>query len=162
MDESQEFFPLKHPRLTAALELLDLSKRGFTEFPETYLPAERREALTRLQLHGNNIGFIPGSIGLFSSLVVLDVSNNNLSFISEEIVKLKDSLQTFVAKNNCLDDNSLPKTFSQLHSLQAVNIGGNQFTDFPPQLTSLSNLVELHLGSNKIRAVPETIKNFLR
>lgn len=135
----------------------DLSRQGFTQFPEEHMSAAQHRNVTRLQLHHNRIGFIPPSIGLFSSLIVLDVSNNNISHIADEICELR-CLQTFVAKNNCLDDGSLPKSFVQLTSIQAINLGGNQFTEFPIQLVSLYNMVELHLGSNKIRSVPESIQ----
>lgn len=136
----------------------DLSRQGFTEFPEGFLPdGSHAEKVLSLQLHHNRIGFIPPSIQRFKNLLVLDVSNNGLSHLSEELSHLS-SLQTFTAKNNHLDDDSLPKAFDQLQSLRIVNLGGNQFTEFPPQFIHMPNIQKLYLGSNRITEVPPTIQ----
>ena len=152
------------PRLHHRHHEIDLSRNQFSEFPEEHQllsSAQCRTNTFSLQLHHNDIGFLPPIIGSFTSLVILDVSNNNLSHIAEEISALH-SLETLVAKNNCLDNDSLPKTFDQLHSLSAVNFGGNNFTEFPPQLVHLPKVNTLLLGSNKIRMVPDTIDQMQR
>lgn len=136
----------------------DLSSKDFTEFPEHLLETKGRNRIHSLLLNHNSIGFIPAVIESFSSLVILDISNNGLSHISEELGNLSN-LHTFVAKNNCLDNDSLPKAFDLLHSLKAINLGGNSFTEFPPQLVHLQNVMELYLGSNEIREIPNTIQH---
>jgi len=137
---------------------VDLSRNGYTEFPEQMLPEEERDNIQSLQIHHNSIGFIPTSIETFTSLVILDVSNNRLSHIADEFSNLA-SLQTLVAKNNNLDDDSLPKAFDQLKSLRAVNLGGNNLTEFPPQLIHMPDIQKLYLGSNKISDIPNTIQH---
>ena len=139
----------------------DLSRNGFTEFPDHLLPEEERDNILSLQIHHNSIGFIPASIETFTSLVILDVSNNRLSHIADEFSNLT-SLQTLVAKNNNLDDDSLPKAFDQLKSLKAVNLGGNNLTEFPPQLIHMPDIQKLYLGSNKISDIPNTIQHMHR
>lgn len=136
----------------------DLSRNGFTEFPVGHLPAESREKILMLQLHHNNIGFIPDVIETFSQLVVLDISSNGLSHIAEEFGNLRN-LQTLVAKNNCLDNDSVPKTLDQLRSLKDINFGGNNLTEFPPQLVHMPSVEKLYLGSNRIKEIPNTIQH---
>lgn len=136
----------------------DLSSNGYTEFPEGMCPEEERERILSLQLHHNRLGFIPATIETFTSLVILDVSNNQLSHIADELSNLS-SLQTLVAKNNNLDNDSIPKAFDQLKALRALNLGGNNLTEFPPQLVHMPEIQKLYLGSNKIREIPNTIQH---
>lgn len=149
-------------RVLNLFESLDLSRKQLSEFPEKTLPAEEsRHHVRKLDLHHNHIGFIPQTIESFTNLVELNVSNNGLSHVSEEISTLQ-CLQAFKAKNNCLDNDSLPKTFDQLHALQYVDLGGNSFTEFPPQLVHLPNMQILYLGSNKIRTLPSSVDSLQR
>lgn len=140
----------------------DLSRNGLVEFPDdSLIAAGDRQYVQSLQLHHNRIGFIPPAIKDFTSLVILDISNNGLSHISLEISTLTN-LHSFIAKNNNLDNDSIPKSFDQLQALINVNLGGNNLTEFPPQLVHMPNIQRLTLASNKIAEIPNTIQHIQR
>jgi len=139
----------------------DLSRNGLHTFPEDRLPITERDQILSLQIHHNSIGILPGAIGTFSNLVILDASNNGLCHIAEEIGRLS-FLQTLVVKNNNLDNDSLPKNFDQLHSLQAVNLSGNRFTEFPSPLIHMPQIQKLYLASNRIEEMPNLIHHIQR
>jgi len=145
---------------------LDLSRRGLTEFPNEDFDSHSPgwispHELRSLQIHHNFIGILPPIIQQYSGLVILDISNNGMSHICEELGQLT-SLQTLVAKNNNLDNDSIPKSFSELVSLTAVNLGGNKLTEFPVQLILMNKIERLFLGSNRITQVPGAIESMQR
>ncbi len=52
---------------------------------------------------------------------------------------------------------SLPRQFSQLKSLQFLDLGVNKFQVFPEVICELENLSALYLDSNKLRYIPVSI-----
>lgn len=138
----------------------DLSYGGLQTIPDCILTSHRLSNIHSLQLDNNDITSLPSCIGLFKKLIVLDVSSNNMTFICDEICQLS-KLRTLVAKNNKLNNESFPKDFGQLKSLEVLNISGNEIDTFPPQLTELDKLEVLHFGRNRLSACPSKIK-FLR
>ncbi|ELU12432.1 hypothetical protein CAPTEDRAFT_150790 [Capitella teleta] len=132
----------------------DLSYSDLDTFPDFLV--QRADEILSLQLDHNLISSLPRSISTFVNLINLDLSNNNLRYISPCIVQLS-SLRTLYLRNNELDNESLPKDFGILESLKVVNFSGNRFTDFPVQVTELPQLHVLHLGANKIKSIPKEI-----
>lgn len=111
-----------------------------------------------IQLSHNNFVALPPEIGCFENLVFIDISNNGLSVVGEEITNLR-KLKTFIARNNLLDESSIPKDFGLLTvCLETLNLSGNCFTNVPLQFTELSLLKHLYLGGNKIIEIPSTVK----
>ncbi|GLH09254.1 hypothetical protein R5R35_000069 [Gryllus longicercus] len=108
-----------------------------------------------LLLQNNRLRSLPPNIDILSSLRVLDVSSNGLTHIPEEIAVCP--LVTFAAKNNALEDESLPKSLSTMKTLKEINLSGNRLTAFPPQILELSNVKYLYLGGNQITCVPRDI-----
>ncbi|XP_013400621.1 leucine-rich repeat-containing protein 58-like [Lingula anatina] len=133
----------------------DLSYCDLDSFPEVLL--ERSKEIQSLQLSHNQITILPRSIGAFVNLIALDLSNNGLSYISDEIIHLKQ-LKTLIARNNALDQAALPKEFAVLNNLEVVNFSGNNFSQFPLQLTQMPSLRRVYLGSNRLQSVPNDIK----
>lgn len=115
-----------------------------------------------IQLSHNNFVALPPEIGCFENLVFIDISNNGLSVVGEEITNLR-KLKTFIARNNLLDEASIPKDFGLLTvCLETLNLSGNCFTNVPLQFTELSLLKHLYLGANKIVEIPSTVKYLSR
>ena len=137
----------------------DLSYSDLDNFPDFLL--KRAPQLRGLQLDHNLITALPRCIGAFTNLITLDISNNNMSYISKEIGYLRQ-LRTLVARNNHLDNDCLPKEIVNLRSLQVVNLSGNLLTEFPPQLIELAELRCLYLGANNINSLPVDIGRLKR
>ena len=137
----------------------DLSYSDLDEFPIFLI--ERAKELRSLHLDHNQLVVLPPELGAFNGLVSLDLSNNRLKVISDEICCLIH-LRTFVARNNHLTVESVPKDFGSLPSLQLLNLSGNRLTDVPMQITELRELKCLYLGANQINAVPREIRNLHR
>jgi len=136
--------------------LEDLSYSDLDVFPEFLL--ERSTEVKHLQIDHNRISILPRCVGQFRNLISLDISNNQMTYISGEIGQLS-LLRCLTAKNNLFDNEALPKELDQLVSLQSINLSGNQLTEFPMQLTELRNLKCIHLGGNVIDHVPREIES---
>ncbi|XP_071958598.1 leucine-rich repeat-containing protein 58-like [Antedon mediterranea] len=142
---------------------VDLSQRGLDVFTGD---GSQDRIVNKADVKGLNISrnlltFLPYNLAQFSGLVELDISNNQVAIISEEIVQLQ-CLKTFTAKNNLIDQSSLPKNFGECPVLEVLNLSGNSFVDFPIQLTELQNLKFLYIGGNFITDIPREIGNFRR
>ena len=115
----------------------------------------RPDNVRRLVLYGNVLKVLPSCIVQFTQLQELDVSSNDISWISGEVSQIK-TLRVLEARNNSLQN--LPKEIQLCSSLRILNLSGNLYTDFPPQLFELKGLQELYLGGNKIVVVPPVIQ----
>jgi Leucine-rich repeat (LRR) protein len=136
----------------------DLSYGALNSFPNFLQP--RTESLKVLKMDHNNMTLLPGIIGTFKNLVHLDISNNDIGLISNDLVRLRN-LKTLVARNNMLDNDSIPKDLGQT-DLVTVNFSGNNLVDFPPQFTEMSKLRRLYLGGNQIRQLPSQVQHMNR
>ena len=137
----------------------DLSYSHLETIPDFALC--RANELVSLQLNNNEISVLPPTISHFTRLVSIDISNNHLKKLCDELCSMRH-LRTFVAKNNQLTTNSMPKDFGLLQNLEVVNISGNQFSDLAPQLTELHRLKCLYLGSNRLTELSSNVKHLQR
>ena len=137
----------------------DLSYSDLDTFPEFLM--DRRDDLEDLNLEHNSIAVLPRYIGAFQNLVELNVSNNRMSYLSPEIIHLS-KLKKLICKNNAFDNESIPKDFGLMQSLETMNFSGNYITEFPMQFTELTQLKSIFLGGNNIRDIPSDIKNLTR
>lgn len=115
----------------------------------------------RLLLQHNMLLTLPFEITRFSSLVSMDLSNNNLTHVNDFLLQLPE-LQTVYLQNNNLGDDGLPKELSTLTKLRELNLSGNNLTQFPPQLCEAVSLRYLYLGGNLIMEVTPEIKALQR
>ncbi|KAK3107913.1 hypothetical protein FSP39_025013 [Pinctada imbricata] len=136
----------------------DFSYSDLVEFPsDEVLPRTKARSARVLLLHHNLITLIPPDLCSFTNLISIDISNNVINSIANDICKMKH-LRIFVAKNNQLKCESIPKDFGQLKSLEEVNFSGNQLGSLPPQFCELA----LHVGANIISDIPRAVKNLWR
>jgi len=141
---------------------VDLSYSDLHQFPHSIFDgASQQQQIRSLNIFNNHIAVLPPELGLFMNLVTLDVSNNCLKSIADEICSLHH-LRTFVARNNCLAVESIPKDFGMLPSLAVLNLSGNQLSQLPVQFTELPQLKCLYLGANQIASVPPEVQNMAK
>lgn len=140
--------------------VLDLSRLNLNTLSLVNISEERKMGTKQLYLSFNRLPSLPGSVCMFSNLEFLDISNNGLSVICEGITWLT-KLRTLIAKNNRLDEFSLPKEFGSL-PLEVLNLSGNRFEEMPAQFLKLQRLQSLSLGGNRLQSIPAEIENLTR
>jgi len=138
---------------------IDISMSELTNFDPVALSISykfRPEIIQKLTLYGNNLNVVPASIVNFVHLRHLDVSSNQISWISGEISRLQ-LLRIIDARNNCLEN--LPKEFQDCSRLQTLNLSGNRFKEVPLHIFNIDGLRELFLGGNQIKSLPPQVQN---
>ncbi|KAM3608332.1 uncharacterized protein V6R79_023119 [Siganus canaliculatus] len=137
--------------------VLDFSRLSLSTFNADSISDERKRETRQLYLNNNRLASLPSSFSLFYNLEFLDISNNGLTTICEGITRLM-KLKTLLAKNNRLDEFSLPKDFGSLQ-LEVLNFSGNRFEEIPLQCTKLIRLQSLSLGGNRLKSIPAEIED---
>ncbi|XP_023251667.1 leucine-rich repeat-containing protein 58-like [Seriola lalandi dorsalis] len=140
--------------------VLDFSRLSLNTFNADSISDERKRDTKQLYLNYNRLASLPSSVGVFCNLEFLDISNNGLTAICEGITRLT-RLKTLLAKNNRLDEFSLPKEFGSLQ-LEVLNFSGNRFEEIPLQCMKLLRLQSLSLGGNRLKNIPAEIENLTR
>lgn len=140
--------------------VLDFSRLSLSTLDVDTISDERKREARQLYLNYNRLASLPSSLSLFRNLEFLDISNNGLSAICEGITRLT-RLRTLIAKNNRLDEFSLPKEFGSL-PLEVLNFSGNRFEEIPLQCTKLLRLQSLSLGGNRLKSIPPEIEDLTR
>lgn len=119
------------------------------------------ENINTLYLNQNQLVTLPSNISKFYNLRVIDLSNNRLKQLPEELTRFP--LTTLVAKNNLLNNESLPKSFESLNrTLQNFNLSGNNLKFFPEQIFNVRSLKYVYLGGNQIEDIPKDISRLTR
>lgn len=89
---------------------------------------------------------LPATIGRFTQLERLDLSDNQLSELPTEILKLQELVHLYINHNKL---NHLPEEIGTLSKMKYLELGSNQLTALPKSLDRLSNqLVGLSLWKN--------------
>lgn len=137
--------------------VLDFSRLNLDALNVDSLSDERKRDTKQLYLNNNRLTSLPSAVSLFHNLEFLDISNNGLTVICEGITRLT-RLKTLIAKNNRLDEFSLPKDFGSLQ-LEVLNFSGNRFEEIPLQCMKLLRLQSLSVGGNRLKSIPSEIEN---
>jgi leucine-rich repeat protein SHOC2 len=95
----------------------------------------------KLVLCNNILEVLPESVLQFGNLASLDLSNNRLTFLPESLGTQLTNLTHLIIRNNLISDSEFPKDLSGLaRTLKHLNISGNRFAAFPPQLLQLTGI----------------------
>lgn len=140
--------------------VLDFSRLSLNTINVDSLSEAKKRDTRQLYLNYNRLVSLPSSVSHFSNLEFLDISNNGLTAICEGITRLT-RLKTLIAKNNRLDEFSLPKEFGSLQ-LEVLNFSGNRFEEIPLQCMKLLYLQSLSLGGNRLKSIPAEIEHLTR
>lgn len=111
-------------------------------------------AIEKIILHHNQLPKLPENILKFSNTRILDISNLGLSLLPDVFCL---PLTGLIAKNNTLNNGSLPKNISKCHTLKELNLSGNHLIDFPGQILDFINLKYLYLGGNGMQQISKNI-----
>ncbi|XP_029442291.1 fibromodulin-like isoform X1 [Rhinatrema bivittatum] len=136
--------------LPRSLRELHLSSNQLSRIPSDVL--EGLENLTALHLHDNQIQDVGGAFKWLKSLVLLDLSNNNIRKIPEG---LPNSLQQLYLEFNQVS--TIPTDyFRALPQLQYVRISHNHLTNdgVPSSTFNTTSLLELDLSYNRLQRIP--------
>uniref|UniRef100_A0A6N2KEH8 Disease resistance R13L4/SHOC-2-like LRR domain-containing protein n=1 Tax=Salix viminalis TaxID=40686 RepID=A0A6N2KEH8_SALVM len=160
--------PASFVKLTK-LEDLDLSLNQFTQLPETAGRVTRLKilnvmavpttisslkALTKLDVHSNQLINLPGSLGELINLTHLDLRANRLRSLPASFVKLTKLEVLDLSLNQFTQ---LPETVGSLTRLKILNVETNELEEIPYTIGSCTSLVELRLDFNQLKSLPEAI-----
>lgn len=107
-------------RPTPSGSRLDLSNQNLTEVPQSVF---KQAQLTELDLSHNKLhGALPSEVNKLTSLVTLNLSNNEFTGVPAEV--------------------------GQLRNLEILNLSNNQLTGLPNELGNLTRLKLLDLSGN--------------
>jgi Leucine-rich repeat (LRR) protein len=124
------------------------TKLGMASFPENW---KSSELLVSLDVSNNSLTNIPGNlIKLLGSLQVFKASRNNISTVCFELfsnpaVKLIDLSENQIEK--------LPEAASQCRSVAVLRLNNNNLTSLPTKSMNLESLTELDLSNNSLTYV---------
>ncbi|CAJ1952946.1 unnamed protein product [Sphenostylis stenocarpa] len=150
------------------LRSLDMSSNNLSEeFPTLicHLSGCARNSLQKLNLCGNKINGTLTDLSIFSTLQVLDLSENQLSGKIAEGNKLPNTLESFSIQSNSLEG-KIPKTFGNACALQLLDMFNNSFSgEFPVIIHHLSgcarySLEELYLHMNQMNGTLPDLSTF--
>ncbi|XP_059623365.1 plant intracellular Ras-group-related LRR protein 4-like [Cornus florida] len=111
-------------------------------------------SLITLDLSENQIVTLPATIGGLASLTKLDLHSNRINELPESIVNLL-SLVFLDLRANRLTH--LPPAFGQLVHLEELDLSSNQLSTLPQSTGSLVSLKKLNVETNNIEEFPHTI-----
>lgn len=114
-----------------------------------------------LNLYQNQLVDTPSNLTIFRNLRVVDISSNRLKRLPD--ILLTFPLSSLIAKNNSLQNDSLPKSFDAVNkTLTNLNLSGNCLTHFPLQILDAKHLLYVYLGGNRIQDIPMEVASLTR
>ncbi|CAL8333965.1 unnamed protein product [Lota lota] len=137
------------PRCPAECSCLDTvvrcSNKGLTT-----LPAGLPKETTELYLDGNHFTQVPVELSNYKHLTLIDLSNNQISTLSNHSLSNMSELLTLILSYNRL--RCIPvRAFDGLKSLRLLSLHGNDISVIPEgAFKDLSSLSHLALGANPL------------
>ncbi|KAE8687316.1 putative Disease resistance family protein / LRR family protein [Hibiscus syriacus] len=145
----------------SSLEYLDLSGVDLSKAIDWFQVTNKLPCLKELHLSACFLDNDPSSIMVnYSSLLVLDLSNNDLSPSVPAWIFSLDSLVSIDLSGNAFEG-VIPNSFQNISSLKSLDLSKNSFnSSLPDWLFSLEHLEFLSLGGNLVQGkIPGSIGN---
>jgi internalin A len=114
------------------------------------------EGWRELDLSNKNLTKISEVIAKLTNLTQLDLRNNQITEIPEAIAKLTNLTYLNLNFNKITQ---ISEAIANLTNLTYLNLNFNKITQIPEAIANLTNLTQLDLNSNKITKIPEAIAN---
>ncbi|XP_050311720.1 E3 ubiquitin-protein ligase LRSAM1-like isoform X2 [Anthonomus grandis grandis] len=137
--------------------IFDLSDCDLVNIPQGIYSLCKVFRKETLDLHNNQISSLSGGGELrdLCNLRVLDISHNDIHYLTEDIVFLKN-LQELLVDHNHLK--SLPDSLCNLTNLKILSLTDNKLKTLPENLGNLSNLQKIRLQNNpQLHRLPKSI-----
>uniref|UniRef100_A0AAR5Q0B5 RING-type domain-containing protein n=1 Tax=Dendroctonus ponderosae TaxID=77166 RepID=A0AAR5Q0B5_DENPD len=137
--------------------VFDLSHCDLVEVPTGIYSLCKVFLKRSLLLQHNSLSSLSGGgeLNSLGHLIILDISNNDISTLPSEISALK-SLEELYANSNKL--NGLPDSICSLENLKSLSLSENKLRNLPEEMGKLAKLQKLYLTSNpNLRHLPKTI-----
>ncbi|MGE3535080.1 MAG: leucine-rich repeat domain-containing protein [Parachlamydiales bacterium] len=148
--------PINQPRIQqitqfepAGLGLINLGLRALP--PEIGLFT----GLISLNFSENQLSFLPDSFGSLQALKWLNLSQNQLSFLPDSFVSLKTLNELYLNQNRL---SFLPDSFGSLQALNHLFLENNQLRNLPDSFGRLP-LYYLYLSNNQLSSLPDSFSN---
>lgn len=141
---------------------LDLSNRGYREFPMDLVRQHIGDRRLFLNLDNNQIQEIPTEIEEMQFLEVLSMNNNELTSIPDSIGNLSKLAELKLDDNNLT---TLPASLFKFenYNLQILSAENNQIESIPNiPISVLENLHTLNLSNNNLTSLPESFGEYTR
>ncbi|MCH2042952.1 MAG: leucine-rich repeat domain-containing protein [Saprospiraceae bacterium] len=125
-DNQLSFIDIPDGESLENLNLLNISNNEFDKIP---FFVNNSEKLTSLYASGNKLKFVP-NLKDKEYLSILDLSNNQITFISDQdknTVVFGDRIKSINLSNNQLT--MIPESFGQFTNLEKINVSKNNFSD---------------------------------
>ncbi|AQK88723.1 Protein STRUBBELIG-RECEPTOR FAMILY 1 [Zea mays] len=114
-------------------------------------------SITSIISNAANLGGQLGSLGNFTSITEINLSNNNIGGSIPE--DLPVTLQNIFLSDNQLTG-SIPVSLSKLHSLTAMSLNDNHLDGkLPDTFDSLTELVNLHMQDNQLSGTLDVLQD---
>jgi hypothetical protein len=130
---------------------LDLEGNDLTELPGSIVNLVNLQVLL---LGRNQLTLLPNSIGDLVDLRFLSLNDNRLTVLPDSIGRLV-KLRSLWLQNNGLI--VLPDSIENLANLQSLFLHGNRLTLLPNSIGRLANLEALGLSNNQLTKLPDSI-----
>ncbi|XP_019766531.2 E3 ubiquitin-protein ligase LRSAM1 isoform X2 [Dendroctonus ponderosae] len=137
--------------------VFDLSHCDLVEVPTGIYSLCKVFLKRSLLLQHNSLSSLSGGgeLNSLGHLIILDISNNDISTLPSEISALK-SLEELYANSNKL--NGLPDSICSLENLKSLSLSENKLRNLPEEMGKLAKLQKLYLtGNPNLRHLPKTI-----
>uniref|UniRef100_K7FSV8 Leucine rich repeat and sterile alpha motif containing 1 n=1 Tax=Pelodiscus sinensis TaxID=13735 RepID=K7FSV8_PELSI len=138
-------------------DILDISKCELSEIPYGAFATCKVLQKKVLIVHTNNLtALVPKSCSLLNlvTVKVLDLHDNQLAWLPEDIGQLT-YLQVLNVERNLLK--ALPRSVGDLSQLQTLNVKGNKLKELPATLAGLRSLRTLDISENLLRELPRAL-----
>ena len=97
---------------------------------------------------------IPETIGDLRYLKILNLNNNNLTYLPKSLCKLENLEELFLSGNSLYE---LPESINKLQALKTLSLSTNKLSFLPENFHRLKNLEYLNLSYNNLYTLPKSI-----
>ncbi|CAF1202711.1 unnamed protein product [Rotaria sp. Silwood1] len=114
------------------------------------------DCLRELDLHGNQLKFLPNEVEKLKSVEICNLGNNHFEDLPI-VLGFLPNLTKLLLFNNHLGNLSSSLSFSKLNNLRILNLNNNSITQLPTDIGILVNLEILSIEHNQLIELPREI-----